>query len=74
MSDIRPTDDHPEGGLYIDEHDFWINANGEYVDAHGKKVDKPVKANAPKPDSRPAKTTDQSAATPTVAIRKPDEK
>ena len=57
MSDTERT--FIDGGKYIDEHGFWINANGEYIDETGKVVEKPIKANAPKPDSTPVKATEK---------------
>ncbi len=52
MSDPTKRPDTPiEGGRYVDERGFWINANGEYIDANGNVVEKPVKANQPRPDS-----------------------
>ncbi len=57
MSDpTKRADETIDGGKYVDERGFWINANGEYIDEGGKVVERPIKANQPKPNSTPAPT------------------
>ncbi len=43
MSD-KPLDKTIPGGLTISASGYWQNANGDYIDEHGKLVDEPVYA------------------------------
>ena len=54
---IQRADETTDGGKYIDERGFWINANGAYIDESGKVSERPIQANPPKPNSTPVART-----------------